>query len=34
LVEPANSSSGIFRFLSRPARVFSATNTQIVDAWR
>jgi len=34
LVEPANSFSGIFRFLSRPARVLSATNTQIVDAWR
>ena len=34
LIKPASQLSGIFRFLSRPNLTFTATNTQIVDAWR
>jgi Flp pilus assembly protein TadG len=34
LTKPASQLSGIFRFLSTPNSTFTASNTQIVDAWR
>ena len=34
LMSPARSFSGILRFLALPAQVFSASDVQVVDAWR